>query len=109
MSAQSVGLPSIAAAVRGRLEARVINSEGRYQFHLTGPGGGDLTVTLRGGRATVSEGTHGAADCEVTMTLQDAAGLLHGSLSAIQAFFSGRFAITGDMAAAMRLGRLLER
>jgi putative sterol carrier protein len=46
-------------------------------------------------------------DCTVAITLQNLAAMLSGELDPTTGFMTGRFAVSGDMAVAMKLNRLV--
>ncbi|MET0518994.1 MAG: SCP2 sterol-binding domain-containing protein [Burkholderiaceae bacterium] len=48
-----------------------------------------------------------SADCTVTLSQQHLAALLQGALSPMSAFMTGKFKVSGDMAVAMRLQRVV--
>ena len=70
------------------------------KLDLTGAG----TVLIDGESVTVGDGD---ADCTVTVSADDFAESVSGSLSPTTAFMTGKMKIDGDMGAAMALSQAL--
>jgi len=64
------------------------------------------TVDLKNGAGFVKKGEHGKADCTVIMKESDFVDLMTGKLNGQSAFMSGKLKIKGNMALAMKLGKL---
>lgn len=77
-------------------------------FVLTGAGGGDWTLVVRGCEARVERG-RGATEprCTFTVAATDWMELVQGRLNGPMAFLTGRFKVSGDSFYAMRLGQML--
>jgi putative sterol carrier protein len=73
------------------------------QLNLTGPNGGDWTLTLKNQTLTVAEGTHPSPTLKLTVTDDDFMDLLNGKLSTTQAFFIGKIHLSGDLMLALKL------
>jgi putative sterol carrier protein len=82
-------------------------SDGVYQFHLTGEGGGDWALIIAGGVPRVEAGTHANPGVTVSMAAQDFQDLVAGRLNAMTAFMSGKLQVTGNMGLAMKLSSLI--
>ncbi|KAF0166847.1 MAG: sterol carrier family protein [Rhodocyclaceae bacterium] len=48
-----------------------------------------------------------AAECTVSITLDNLAAMLKGELEPVTGFMTGRFVVTGDMSVAMKLNRIV--
>lgn len=78
-----------------------------YQFDVTGPEGGSWTVDLRESPGAVRTGPTEEADCVVSVSQQDLAGILDGSVDPQMAFMMGRIKVAGNFMVATRLRALL--
>jgi putative sterol carrier protein len=76
-------------------------------FVLTGPAGGEWTLTVERSEARVARGRAGEARCTITMGAEDWMELVQGRLNGPLAFMTGRFKIAGDYFFAMKLGQTL--
>jgi putative sterol carrier protein len=76
-------------------------------FVLTGPGGGEWTLTVKQQQTHVARGRAGEARCTITSSAADWMELVHGRLNGPLAFMTGRFKIGGDYLYAMKLGQML--
>lgn len=80
----------------------------KYVFDLTGDDGGQWSLDLTkpdGGE--VIEGAIDSPDLTVTMTAENFAKMVDGSLNAQMAFMSGKLKIKGDMPLALKLQSIL--
>jgi NAD(P)-dependent dehydrogenase (short-subunit alcohol dehydrogenase family)/putative sterol carrier protein len=68
-----------------------------FQFHITGPGGGDWQVVVKDGGCTVASGVHASPTTTLTMSDADFINYVGGRLPAMQAYTSGRLKIGGDL------------
>jgi len=64
------------------------------------------TVDLKNGSGSVKKGEQGKPDCTVIMKESDFVDLMTGKLNGQSAFMSGKLKIKGNMALAMKLGKL---
>ena len=74
-----------------------------YQFNITGEGGGDWSIAIANGDATVSAGTAENPSITITMEAGNFISLLQGKLNGQMAFMTGKLKIKGDMALALKL------
>ncbi len=79
------------------------------QFNLSGDNGGQWYVTIKDGKAEVSEGTAPSANMTMTMAAQDYVDMTMGKLNGQMAFMSGKLKISGDMGLAMKMQTLFKR
>jgi len=68
--------------------------------------GGALYIDGKSTPNTVTNDEAAAADCTVTVSLEDFAKLMERKLDPTTAFMMGKIKIAGDMGVAMKLGRL---
>src|SRR5690349_24324722 len=79
------------------------------QFNLSGDNGGSWYVTIKDGKAEVSQGTASAPNMTLSMSAQDYVDMILGKLNGQMAFMSGKLKISGDMGLAMKLQSLFKR
>ncbi len=79
--------------------------DGKFQFNLTGEGGGSWVINLKKGTTSdfVTSGTASDANATVTVAAEDWSAMVAGQLDAMTAFMSGKIKIDGDMTMAMKL------
>ena len=78
-----------------------------YQFNLSGEGGGEFSVAITDGVATIKEGAIDSPNVTVTMSLDDFNKITEGKLNPTAAFMSGQLKISGDMSLAMKLQSII--
>lgn len=97
--------------LKTRLEAKgaqqLSNSQGIYQFNLTGDDAANYHVRVTESTAEVEEGTASDAGVTITMTAEDFKALAQGSLNPMSAFMSGKLSVAGDMSMALKLQTLI--
>lgn len=102
---------SLVQALTGRLMERSrppAIPPATYLFRVTGPGGGDLHIVVERGYARAGGGRPaGPVDCTIELSAADAAGIIAGKVNPAFAYMTGRIRVSGDVAAAGRLGELL--
>ncbi|RME73393.1 MAG: hypothetical protein D6784_11995 [Chloroflexi bacterium] len=76
-----------------------------YQFEFI-DGGGRWTVTVAGGRCTVSEGETASPGVVIGISQDDFKLLAQGKLNAVQAYREGRIGVRGDTGLAVRFMEL---
>ncbi len=72
-------------------------------FNLTGDQGGDWTLHIHGGEASVTEGATEGARLTLTADAGDFLQLITGELNAMSAFAQGKVKLKGDLSLAMKL------
>ncbi len=73
------------------------------QAKITGPDGGDWTVTIKCQKLQVTEGVNPAATLTLQINQQDFMDIVNDKLSAEKAFFTGRIHFKGNIALALKL------
>lgn len=98
------------AQIQNRLEdkgTQLANSEGVYQFNLTGEDGGNWYISVQGLAFEVVQGTAPNPGVTVTMQASDFKALAEGTLNPMSAFMGGKLSVTGDMSLALKLQTLI--
>jgi putative sterol carrier protein len=75
----------------------------RFQFNLSGEGGGNWVVAIADGACTVSDGQVAKPDVSIGMTASDFVKMIAGELQPVVAFMQGKLKLQGDMNLAMKL------
>ena len=100
LDAWFLGLPdSFNAAAAG--DTRAV-----YYFKVTGPGGGDYTVTVAEGKCKAEKRKPERADLTMTVSAPDAALITSHQLDPMNAWTSGKIAFDGDTNLAMKFAQL---
>ncbi len=96
--------------LKSRLESKVAqlsNSQGVYQFNLTGEDSGTYFISIADGVLQAQAGTAANAGVTITMQAADFKALAEGSLNPMTAFMSGKLSVAGDMNLALKLQTLI--
>ena len=78
-----------------------------YQFDVDGEQGGSWIVDLKNAPGSVSAGEAATADCVITVSQDDLAGIMDGSVNPQTAFLMGRIKIAGNFMLATKLSALV--
>ncbi len=78
-----------------------------YQFDVGGEQGGSWVVDLKNAPGGIRAGADADADCVITLSQDDLAGIMDGSVDPQTAFLMGRIKITGNFMLATKLGALV--
>ncbi len=73
------------------------------QMNLTGPNGGNWTLTLKNQTLTVTKETYPSPTLTLTIADDDFMDLVNGKASTAQAFFSGKIHLNGNLVLALKL------
>jgi putative sterol carrier protein len=73
------------------------------QINITGPDGGNWTVTIKDQKLQVIEGVATSPSLTLKMNENDFMDLINERLSAEKAFFTGRIQFRGNIATALKL------
>ncbi len=81
----------------------------KYQFIITGDGGGEWFIDLTASGPKASSGNPGGADCTLTMTTEDFQKLHENpDANGMQLFFAGKLKVAGNQMLAMKLKKLFQ-
>jgi putative sterol carrier protein len=79
----------------------------KYQFLITGEGGGEWFIDLTASGPKAEAGNPGGADCTLTITAEDFQKLYENpDANGMQLFFSGKLKVAGNQMLAMKLKKL---
>jgi putative sterol carrier protein len=78
----------------------------RYQWHLSGPNGGDWWIEVNDGKFKMGRGTIPNPDVTFICSDKTWVALSNGTLSGTWAFLTGRLKIRGDQGLARKLGEI---
>ena len=73
------------------------------QLNVSGPEGGNWTVTVKDQKLQVTEGVHESPNLTLKMSPNDFMDMVNGKLSAEKAFFTGRVQFKGNISIALKL------
>jgi putative sterol carrier protein len=79
-----------------------------FQFSLSGEGGGDWYAEVKGGTCKVQAGIYSNPTSTIKMDAADFLDMIGGTLSAMQAFMSGKLKVEGDIMKAQLIGKLFK-
>ena len=77
-----------------------------YGFAITGEGGGEWTVDLKGTVPSISKGLTPGANCTITVAHADFLSMLANPASGMAMFMQGKLKVAGDPMLAMKLQKL---
>jgi putative sterol carrier protein len=82
------------------------NLDAKFQFNLSGEGGGNWTVVIANGTCTVTQGVAAKPNVTVNMAAPDFVKMVAGELQPVVAFMQGKIKLQGDMTLAMKIQEL---
>jgi len=83
--------------------AKAGNLDAVIQMNLTGPNGGDWTITVKDQKMVIKEGNEQSPGISVKMADVDFVDLMNGKLNAVSAFMSGKIQFKGSMSLGLKL------
>lgn len=96
-----------AALAKNADAAKEINA--KYQFVITGDGGGEWFIDLTPAGPSAKAGNPGNADCTLTVSADDFQKLHENpDANGMQLFFSGKLKVQGQQVLAMKLKKLFQ-
>lgn len=85
---------------------KVLEAGATFSFNITGDGGGQWTMVLKGDAPALTEGLD-EVDCAIEMTNDDFVEMMGNFQLSMQFFFSGRLKVTGNPMLATKLQSVL--
>ena len=79
-----------------------------FQYKLSGSGGGEWHLIVKGGELQVVEGGHANPTTTILMDANDFVAFVEGKLNAMKAYTSGKLKIEGDVAKSQLLQRMFK-
>lgn len=81
----------------------------KYQFNITGDGGGEWFIDLTPSGPSAAAGNPGGADCTLTISSEDFQKLHENpDANGMSLFFSGKLKVAGNQMLAMKLKKLFQ-
>ena len=81
----------------------------KYQFNITGEGGGEWFIDLTPSGPSSAAGNPGGADCTLTISSEDFQKLYENpDANGMQLFFGGKLKVSGNQMLAMKLKKLFQ-
>jgi putative sterol carrier protein len=80
-----------------------------FQYHISGPGGGDWHCVVKDNACTVSSGVHAKPTCTLKMADTDFIDMIGGTLPAMKAYTSGKLKIEGDIMKSQLIEKLFHQ
>ena len=77
--------------------------EAVIQMNITGPNGGDWTITIKDQKMEVKEGIHSSPDIAVKILDTEFVDLINRKQNAMTAFMTGKIQFQGSLALGLRL------
>lgn len=107
-----MGLPELFAEIQEKLDAHPDKLEGfeaKFQFKISGVGGGDYYAVVADGKGKVDKGVVDCPDLTVLVSAKDFVDLFNGKIDPMRAYISGRLRMQGDMSLALKINSILSR
>ncbi|MCK5420359.1 MAG: SCP2 sterol-binding domain-containing protein, partial [Desulfobacterales bacterium] len=79
-----------------------------FQFNISGAGGGDWHCVIKDNTCTIESGVHAKPACTLKMADADFLAMMEGTLTAMQAYTSGKLKIDGDIMKSQLLEKLFK-
>jgi putative sterol carrier protein len=73
------------------------------QISITGPDGGNWTITIKDQKMAVKEGVHPSPTMGIRIADSDFVDVVNGKLSGIEALMTGKLEFNGSLGAGMKL------
>ena len=77
--------------------------EATAQIDITGPNGGNWTITIRDQKMTVEGGVHPSPTMGIRIADSDFVDVVNGKMSGVEALMSGKLEFNGSIGAGMKL------
>ena len=79
-----------------------------FQFKLSGDGGGEWHVVIKGGKCEVVQGKHASPTTTILMDASEFIDMIQGKLNAMLAFTNGKLKVEGDMMKSQLIEKLFK-
>ena len=79
-----------------------------FQYHISGPDGGDWSCTVKDATCTIHQGSHEKPTCTLKIGASDFVDMIGGALPAMQAYTSGKLKIEGDVMKSQLIEKLFK-
>jgi 3-hydroxy-3-methylglutaryl CoA synthase/NAD(P)-dependent dehydrogenase (short-subunit alcohol dehydrogenase family)/putative sterol carrier protein len=79
-----------------------------FQFNISGADGGDWHCVIKDNTCTIESGVHAKPACTLKMADADFLAMMEGTLTAMQAYTSGKLKIDGDIMKSQLLEKLFK-
>jgi len=79
-----------------------------FQFNISGADGGDWHCVIKDNTCTIESGVHAKPACTLKMAAADFLAMMEGTLTAMQAYTSGKLKIDGDIMKSQLLEKLFK-
>ncbi len=79
-----------------------------FQFNISGADGGDWHCVIKDNTCTIESGVHAKPACTLKMADADFLAMMEGTLTAMQAYTSGKLKIEGDIMKSQLLEKLFK-
>lgn len=77
--------------------------EATVQMDITGPNGGNWTITIRDQKMTVKGGVHPSPTMGIRIADSDFVDVVNGKMSGVEALMAGKLEFNGSIGAGMKL------
>lgn len=74
-----------------------------FQYHITGPGGGEWYITVKDNSCQVTQGVHSSPVVSMTMSVPDWLAMCNKQLDPMTAFMSSKLKASGNIMMAQRI------
>jgi NAD(P)-dependent dehydrogenase (short-subunit alcohol dehydrogenase family)/acyl dehydratase/putative sterol carrier protein len=95
---QAASVSAVFSAMEGAFDPEAAKGvDAVFQYHISGPDGGDWYCAVKDGAVEISSGVHDSPTCSLRISDADFLAMINGDLPAMQAFTSGKLKIEGDI------------
>jgi putative sterol carrier protein len=74
-----------------------------FQYHITGPDGGDWYITVKDNSCQITEGVYDSPSVSLTMSVADWLAMCNKQLDPMTAFMSSKLKASGNIMMAQRI------
>ncbi|RJP94967.1 MAG: SDR family NAD(P)-dependent oxidoreductase [Desulfobacteraceae bacterium] len=107
---QTLTVADIFSAMPGSFNAAgAAGADVVFQYHISGPGGGDWNCVVQNNSCAINQGIHEKPTCTLKMSDNDFIDMIGGTLPAMKAYTSGKLKIEGDIMKSQLIEKLFRR